>query len=318
MNRTRMKTRSFLAILTGLLLIAFGLPALAQPTPPPLPVPELSVGVLSRDPGYGPRWSTNVFPFGNYIGPQSGQDVFCRTYLRFAISSVPENANVHATLYVYVDDYWPGPGGAPISVYPVLEEWTPETVDWYDMAAWPELGQAVATTQVTSDGGWFTWEISGLVREWGTGARPDYGLALAAANLYSTADNWAAARRLTADDPGTRPYMALYIEVPTTATPGTPLPTSPTATQPATPTAPPPPTAQPATPTAQPPPPTPPPPPPTATPAFLPPLLPESGGSSVLPMVILILVWGGVGVAVAGVLRRGLANQSRAQGDRHL
>ncbi|MCX7682215.1 MAG: DNRLRE domain-containing protein, partial [Anaerolineae bacterium] len=230
MNRTTPIVALSLTLLAGLSAMVTASPTWAQPTPPPPLLPELSAGVLSEDPGYGLRWSTSIFPFGNYVGPTSGQDVFCRTYLKFPIPSIPQDGNVQATLYAYVDDYWPGPGGAPISVYPVLEEWTPETVDWYDTAAWPELGGAVATSQVTSEGGWFTWDVSRLVWEWGTGARANDGLALAAANLYSTADNWAAARRLTAEDPATRPYLALLIEVPATEVPQTPLPPSPTPT----------------------------------------------------------------------------------------
>ncbi|MBC7227876.1 MAG: DNRLRE domain-containing protein, partial [Thermoflexales bacterium] len=152
--------------------------AQSPPTPPPIQYPDLSVGVLSEDPGYGERWSTEIFPFGNYVGPTTGQDVFCRTYLKFPISFASDSFT-QAVLHVYVDDYWPGPGGAPMSVYPVAEDW-PAGVDWYDMATWPELGSPVATTQVTSDGGWFSWDVTGLVREWASGARPNDGLALAA------------------------------------------------------------------------------------------------------------------------------------------
>ncbi len=265
-----------LALLIGL---GSGTLARAQPPPPnPDLYPDQSVGVLSEDPGYGERWSTEIFPFGNYVGPTTGRDVFCRTYLRFPIS--PGSPVVRAVLSVYVDDYWPAPGGAPMSVYPVAADWAPPGVDWYDMAAWPALGTPVATTEVTSAGGWFSWDVTGLVREWASGARPNYGLALAAADLDSTAANWAAARRLTAGDPATRPYLALTFEVPTTATavPPTPAPAE-------TPSPAPPPT-----------------PPPTPVPA----LLPETGGTSAIAGYLL-------GAGLALWLLAALGNRRRGR-----
>ena len=265
-------------VVLSLCLAALALPARAQ-TPLQI-VPDQSVGVLSEDPGSGQRWSTSVFPFGNYVGPASGDDVFCRTYLRFPLGGIPTGATVQpATLYVYVDDFWPGPGSAPMSAYPVTADWTPGSVNWYDMSAWPALGGAVVTTTVTSDGGWFAWDVTSLAQGWLAGT-PNYGLAVAAADPGSVASDWAAARRLTANDPATRPYLEVVYSEPT-------------------------PTPQP----PQPPPPPPPPPPttaPTATPVLTstltpePILLPETGGGppSAAPWPVLI----GVGLAMLAVL----------------
>lgn len=217
--------RWFLVILLAAGLAALSFSVAAQEGP--RLHPDRSVGVLSADPGYGERWSTTIFPFGNYTGTLSGKAVFCRTYLRFPVG-VPTGAEVYrATLSVHVDDYWPGPGSASISVYPVLVDWSVEGVDWYDPVNWPPLGAPVATTRVTSDGGWFTWEVTGLIREWATGARPNYGLALAAADPDRVTDNWAAARRLTADNPETMPWLSLLLQWPTVVTvPPTLVPTS--------------------------------------------------------------------------------------------
>ncbi|MDY6874666.1 MAG: DNRLRE domain-containing protein [Chloroflexota bacterium] len=217
-----------LRLITG---IGFCLAMLALPARAQVPLqiyPDQSVGVLSEDPIDGDRWSTSVFPFGNYVGPISGDDVFCRTYLRFPLDGLPAGATVQsATLYVYVDDFWPELGSAPMSIYPVTATWTPDSVDWYDMGAWPALGGAVATTDVSSDGGWFTWDVTGLAQGWVDGT-PNHGLAVAAANLGSAESNWATARRLTAGDPATRPYLEVTFFEPTpTPTPQTsPLPTS--------------------------------------------------------------------------------------------
>jgi len=289
--------RSIAAI--GFCLAALALSARAQAS---LQItPDQGVGVLSEDPSDGERWSTSVFPFGNYVGPVSGDDVFCRTYLRFPLGEVPAGSTIQsATLHVYVDDYWPGPGGAPMAAYPATAAWTPDGVDWYDVEAWPALGGAVATTDVSSDGGWFAWDVTPLVQGWVDGAS-NYGLAVAAADLGSTESNWAAARRLTAADPATRPYLEIVFYEPTPAPTPTPQPPPPppTATPP-----PPPPTSQPPAPPATPV--------PTSTPepvllpvsgrtvapSHRPPLTPPIGGAgSVVALVGLALLMAGLGLS---------------------
>jgi hypothetical protein len=273
--------RMIIVHIIGLCLATVVLPVQAQ-TAVQLD-PDQSVGVLSRDPASGERWSTSTLPFGNYVGSDSGEDVFCRTYLRFPLDGVPANSTVQsATLYVYVDDFWPGAGGAPMSIYPVATAWTPGDVAWDDMGNWPTLEGSVATTDVSSTEGWYTWDVTSLVQGWLDGA-PNHGLAIAAAALDSTADNWAAARRLTVDDADTRPYLDLtYVEP-------TPTPTS-------TPEPPPPPPPATATP-----------PPPAATPTPLPiptptpeaVLLPTTGKHRPPTAGELLGIGGGLGLLVA-------------------
>ena len=252
----------------------------------PAILPDRRVGVLSADPGYGERWSTAIFPFGNYTGTVTGEAIFCRTYLHFPVEVRPGVEVTIATLHVYVDDFWPGPGGAPMSVYPVEEDWTVEGVDWYTMADWPALGAPVATATVTSDEGWFTWNVRELVQEWVSGARPNYGLALAAADLNAVTDNWAAARRLTADSPDTRPYLTYGLGIPRVIT------IAPTPS----------PTEIPASPA----------PPPMPTPTPIPALLPETGTSGATRGGTVFLV--GLGLLLGGCFLWRLAG-SRASGN---
>lgn len=279
----------------SLCLAALALPARAQA---PLQIyPDQGVGVLSEDPGSGERWSTSVFPFGNYVGPVSGDDVFCRTYLHFPLDGIPAGATVQSVrLYVYVDDFWPGSGGAPMSAYPVTADWT--GVDWDDMSTWPALGGAVATTDISPTEGWYGWDVTPLVQGWLDGT-PNHGLAVAAADLGSTASNWAAARRLTAGDPATRPYLEVTFSEPTpTSPPPPPRPTE---------------TPQPPLPTATPQPPVTPVPTSTLTPA--PVLLPETGAGSPSAADWLLLIGAGLGLlaGLAGITsRRALAEAHKA------
>lgn len=220
---------SIIIVILGLI----GLAAAAQAQTAIQIGPDQSIGVLSEPPASGEQWSTTVFPFGNYTGTVSLEPVFCRTYLRFPLDGIPGDATLHAaTLYVYVDDYWPQPGGAPMSIYPAGGQW-PSGDAWNDMVNWPVLGPAVTTTTVSSDGGWFAWDVTALVQGWLAGT-PNQGLAVAAADLGSTATNWATARRLSAGDPDTRPYLEVDYTTPPPPT-STPRPTSPPQPQPTSP-----------------------------------------------------------------------------------
>jgi len=264
--------------------------------------PDQNVGVLSSDPGSGERWSRSVFPFGNYTGTVTGEAIFCRTYLRFPLDGVPANSTIQsASLHVYVDDHWPTDAGAPMSVYQVTADWTTESVDWDHadwQSNWPSLGEPpVATTDVSTITGWFIWDVTDLAQDWVNGVS-NQGLALAAAALNSTASNWAVARRLSADDAGTQPYLEITFVEPTPTF--TPLP--PTATpQPPDPTS----TSQPSVPTATPVPVS------TVTPTPLPVLLPATGQST--PAITPWLLLTGGLTALAGLVRFVL---QRKAGDR--
>ncbi len=80
-------------------------------------------------------------------------------------------------------------------------------------------------------GRWLTWDVTALTRAWLAGEVPDNGLALAPAPEPDadpdTAGALLVARQLTADDPDTRPYLIVELEVrPTTPTPPPALPSA--------------------------------------------------------------------------------------------
>jgi hypothetical protein len=73
-------------------------------------------------------------------------------------------------------------------------------------------------------GTWLTWDVTALMRAWLAGEVPDHGLALAPAPEPDadpeTAGDLLVARRFTADNPDTRPYLIVHFEV----RPVTPMP----------------------------------------------------------------------------------------------
>ncbi len=261
----------------------------------------MSLGVITPQPDTWPTdHSTTILPFGNYLGPKTGQPVYSRAYLAFPLNELPAGAVVQqATLELYVDD-WPFEGSATLGVYQVTAAWD-ETMDWAGRA--PLATPALAATTVSSTAGWYAWDVTALVQGWVNGA-PNYGLALAAypdPDAAPDATGWAAAAQGRAgSDPTLAPRLTIVYALAQTPTPTPPAP---------------PPTQPPPTPTPSGPPPTQPP--PTATPEVgpTPALLPISGGGQPASSLPLWLFGGAALVLVAWLVSH--KRQQATQGAQH-
>jgi len=260
-----------------------------------------SLGVISRQPETWPTdHSTAILPFGNYIGPQTGEATYARSYLWFPLDSIPAGSTVQeATLEVYVDD-WPFDGEADIGVYSVASEWN-EDMTWGTLAS--VITSPLTVTHVSSTPGWYSWDVTGQVQAWLAG-EPNYGLMLAAApepDIEPDGVNWAgAARGRTSADPSLAPRLVVVLLTPPTPTP-TPTHTS-TPTPTFTPT-PVPPTPTPMPPAPVQPTPTPVPPTPTPTPQLTPPYLPVTGGMG-LPILPPLILAGAALLALSRLTRK--------------
>ena len=278
-------------VMASIALMLSQVPAFAQgPTVITIqlgPDTGMSLGVISRQPETWPTdHSTAILPFGNYIGPQTGEATYARSYLWFPLDSIPAGAIIQeARLEVYVDD-WPFEGEAYLGVYTVASEWD-EAMTWSARA--PVVTPALSIAQVSSSAGWYAWDVTEQVKAWLSG-EPNYGLMLAAVpepDVEPDGTNWAcAARGRTNPDPSLAPLLIITLLVPTPTPTYTPTPVPPTPT-------PVPPTPAPATPTPVPPTPTPV---PQLTPLPTPPYLPVTGGDS------LSFFWGflALGAALIG------------------
>ncbi len=182
-----------------------------------------NIGVLSEIPsGWSADSSTAVLPFGNYVGPVSGNDIETRTYLLFPLSAIPSGATVtSASLEVYVND-WPFDGSASLGVYRVTATWD-ETMTWATQPA--ADGTLRASTAVSSVEGWATWDVTSLVQAWRSGTAND-GFMLGGAPTPDAriGDGWAAAAvGRTAGDAARAPRLVVsYDQAAPTPTPWTP------------------------------------------------------------------------------------------------
>jgi len=151
-----------------------------------------SIGLLSEIPqGWSGDASTEVLPFGNYIGPISGNNIQTRTYLWFPLSSIPSNATLtSASLEVYVNE-WPFAGSADLGVYRVVESWN-ESLSW---ASRPTADNSLlASTIISSAEGWVSWNVTSLLQSW-RGGTDNFGLMLGSAPAPDNmaGNGWAAA-----------------------------------------------------------------------------------------------------------------------------
>ena len=185
-----------------------------------------SIGVLSEIPqGWGSDGSTAILPFGNYVGPTSGNTIQTRSYLLFPLSAVPTGATVtSASLQVYVND-WPFNGSADLGVYRNTASWD-ETMTW---ATRPTAANTPsASANVLSVEGWVSWNVTSLVQAWRSGAA-NYGFMLSGAPTPDTmvGNGWAAAAvGRTSGDTAHTPQLVISYSLPS-PTPGPQPPSGP-------------------------------------------------------------------------------------------
>ncbi|MBU0493778.1 MAG: DNRLRE domain-containing protein [Chloroflexi bacterium] len=180
-----------------------------------------SLGVMDIAPaGWGSDHSTSVLPFGNYLGPQSGELYQARTYLWFPLDAIPRNAHIEAaTLELQVAD-WPFTGSGSMGVYRVTAAWD-ESITWGTRPT--ADGVPTASTVVNSTVGWYSWDVTGVVQGWFQETSVNYGLMLAAAPMPDTliGNGWAcAAPGRTSSDPGEAPRLVVtYTQAASTEVP---------------------------------------------------------------------------------------------------
>lgn len=103
-----------------------------------------------------------------------------RAFLQFDLSSVPPNAEVtSARLEVYAATGF-GTITSQITVRPVSQSWNEVTVTWANQ---PGVSTTVLDTEEFQPGTerWGQWDVTQLVKDWLSGARKNYGVALVSA-----------------------------------------------------------------------------------------------------------------------------------------
>ncbi len=118
-----------------------------------------------------------------------------RPVIYFDVSSIPAGANViGARLWLMTDFYRSHPQTIDVSVYGLKRSWTESLVTWNQAQTgvnWTEPGAnnttsdrdgvAADTRAIYDTVEWYDWDVTGLVQQWVSGARPNYGMLLVGA-----------------------------------------------------------------------------------------------------------------------------------------
>jgi len=105
-----------------------------------------------------------------------------RALIKFDLSAIPAGVVIEsASLQLYLSSAYAG-GAATntISVHRVAGSWVETDVTWNNQPGHSATSYA-ATDVGLSSSKWYTWDITGLVREWYNGVYSNYGLKLVSA-----------------------------------------------------------------------------------------------------------------------------------------
>jgi hypothetical protein len=100
-----------------------------------------------------------------------------RSLIGFNISAPPGTVVRRARLRLFM--YWIRSGGTDLySVYPVTRAWNEASATWGNMAGRYDSGRGAGPVMIAAGAqrAYFEWDVSDIVREWVTGASPNYGL----------------------------------------------------------------------------------------------------------------------------------------------
>jgi hypothetical protein len=137
-----------------------------------------------------------------------------RCLIKFDISSLPSGSTINnAKLYVYLVGSWDYPGQTrTYTTYRIASNWSESTITWNNA---PSYAQAYGSTGVTHEAwGWYSFDVTNLVRAWYNGTYPNYGIMLRGPEWSGSDSSWKA---FSTEESGAPPYLVVdYDYIPPT------------------------------------------------------------------------------------------------------
>jgi len=167
------------------------LPLVIRNYPPPPPSTLYSAGDACVLQGYP---TTN---FGDTSDMWAGYDDYLspdgkivRSLIQFDVSAIPSGISIgSATLRVYLVGSWDYPNRTrTITTYRIGSAWSESSVTWNTC---PSCAEAYGSAPVTHGAwGWYSFDVTNLVRGWVNGSLPNYGVMLRGPEVSGSNSSW--------------------------------------------------------------------------------------------------------------------------------
>ncbi|REE81237.1 YD repeat-containing protein [Paenibacillus taihuensis] len=107
-----------------------------------------------------------------------------RTLVQWYLPSLPNSAEISTATFKAYQSNTSATTNATIDLFRITDYWTGTGATWNNPPTIPASPYASVTSNVV--GGYYTWDVSNLVKDWYSGARPNYGFLLKQQNESTT------------------------------------------------------------------------------------------------------------------------------------
>ena len=142
--------------------------------------------------------------YDDYLDPD-GEIV--RSLIKFDLSDIPSGTSINsASLNVRLYGSWDYPGKSrTITTYRIGSAWSESSVTWNIS---PSIGEAYGSASVAHDnvGGWYSFDVTNLVRGWVNGSYSNYGVMLRGPEWSGSDSSW---KGFYTSESSSDPYLAI-------------------------------------------------------------------------------------------------------------
>ncbi|HEY4691574.1 MAG TPA: DNRLRE domain-containing protein [Anaerolineae bacterium] len=125
--------------------------------------------------------------YDDYLNPDG---MIVRSLIKFDTSAIPNGSTINsAVLQVYMIASWDYPSRSrTITAYRISSNWAESTVTWNTQ---PGIAEAYGSAAIVSGAfGWYSFDVTNLVRAWKNGTYSDYGVMLRGPEQSGSDSSW--------------------------------------------------------------------------------------------------------------------------------
>jgi serine protease len=185
------------------------MPAVMKNWPPPPPGTLYSVADSTIMQGYPTaNFGSTVDMWAGYDDLLSPDGMIVRSLVKFDLSAIPTGTSINsAVLQVYYEEYYDFPNRLrTVTAYGAGSTWSELSVTWNNQ---PSIGSsygAVSLNSNTGAFGWYSLDVTNLVRGWINGTSPNHGIVLRGPEVSGADSSW---RGFYTRESSFDPYLAI-------------------------------------------------------------------------------------------------------------